>query len=212
MLDPEAALGGDMRVKALHAHPLPRVLPSRGDRTERRRCRPDRKRRKTAHEGQRERPRLHPTPTDYSRKKSALTQTDNTRLGDATGRPLVSVAGHRTEAAGCVSPRSEHSPGESNTARSRELMSTLAGQNRREQKGHPEREQWPDSMLQSKTITTKTSNTSTWRHRLAQNPGTDPSQHKDLGLDENCHCGKTFNSYKFQRDQELKYNNVFIII
>lgn len=141
MLEPEAVLGGDMRVKALHAHSLPRVLPLKGDTTERRRCRPHRKRRKTAHEGRQERPRLHPTPTDCSRKKLALTQTDNMWLGDATGRPLVSVAGHRTEVAGHVPPRSEHSPGESNSARSRELMSTLAGQNRREQKGHPEREQ-----------------------------------------------------------------------
>ena len=67
-------------------------------------------------------------------------------------------------------------------------------------------------MLQSKTITTETSNTSTWGDRLAQNPGIGPSQHRNSGPDENCHCGKTFNAYKFQTDQELKYNVFFFFI
>lgn len=66
-LNPEAVLGGDVCVKACMPTPCP-VFPSRGDMRKQSRCRLDRKRRKTAHEGRRKEPRPH--LTGWDRKKN----------------------------------------------------------------------------------------------------------------------------------------------
>ena len=144
---------------------------------------------------------------------------------------------HRTEAAGCVPSRSGHSPGESSAAWSRELMGTLAGQNRRGQKGQdileapsscPQRCRLrPPTLTQTPPAHGETGQrkiqgqaqgsaeahtTSARRDGPVQDPGTGPGQRGSAGRDETCHCGRAVNPHKFQTDQEGKHSNVFIII
>lgn len=119
--------------QGLHAHPLPSVsLERRHEKAEQMQAGQE-----EAQDCARGKAEGTTTSPDWlgQEEKLAITHTDNTWLEDATGRPPVSAVRHRTEAVGCVPPRSGHSPGESITAWSREPMSMLAGQNRRGQKG-----------------------------------------------------------------------------